>query len=187
MSDPKHPTSLIVDIPFRKIAGTDEWKEQRRQLRDELARLQIAEFHLQIEQQGAEALVPLREVLPLLRVTRNKVRMWRALEERGYLARPLCQERREDGRRCRFPAKEGDNVCKHHAVWAVTVPPMLNLPFPADAVGLQMLLARVIAMVATRRMTPEEAKVISEAARMMQKNFAEYERELAQAEEEFWL
>ena len=178
---------IVVDVPFRRIAGTEEWKEERRQLREELAKLQIEDFRLQIENQGMDALVPLRSVMPLLRITRNKVRMWQRLEEKGYLARAMCQERREDGRQCRFPAKEGDVVCKHHASWAVTLSGSLNLPFPGDAVGLQMLLARVVALVAVRRMTPEEAKVISEAARMMQKNQRAYEDELARAEEEFWL
>jgi hypothetical protein len=59
---------------------------------------------------------------------------------------------------------------------------MMGMPYPEDAVGLQDVMAQVVAMVLNRELDAERAKVVAQICQVMQKNLKDYRREVTQAE-----
>ncbi|HEV2020936.1 MAG TPA: hypothetical protein VGQ94_00245 [Terriglobales bacterium] len=107
------------------------------------------------------------------------------VEERGQVSRVMCQERRADGRQCRYPAEEGGAMCRAHTEWKAS--PLAALPFPDDALGLQRLMAKLLSGLLYGGMDPQKARVAADVCRTMRQNIEGYERAAREAEEEFFL
>src|ERR1051326_3080915 len=102
--------SLVVDIPFGRL----ERRGRPPAAMDPLRRL--AELDL------------LDEVAPPANRPEGRVAM--ELRTKGETGRLMCQERRMDGRRCRFPALQKHNMCWMHAKWRFNHGGELADPYP---------------------------------------------------------
>ncbi|MFB3917294.1 MAG: hypothetical protein ACE14M_11230 [Terriglobales bacterium] len=89
---------------------------------------------------------------------------------------------RGDGRQCVFPAKEGFDKCERHQRWYASVPPMLGMPYPEDAISLQEVMAQTVAMVLNRELEADKALAVQKLCQTMEKNLLEFKREVADAE-----
>ena len=187
----------IVEIPFRKIRGTKEWQEEQEKLRAAweviegkmremgIAQLTIDDCRLTNENPTSEAAAEGgRATRALARVLRQ-ARLMRLLEEHGQVSRVMCQERRADGRQCRYPVEEGAAMCRAHAEWRAG--PLAALPFPDDALGLQRLMAKLLSGLLYGKMDPQRARVAADVCRTMRQNLEGCERAAREAEEEFFL
>ncbi|MGH9669597.1 MAG: hypothetical protein ACRD3A_05730 [Terriglobales bacterium] len=177
--------SEIVEIPFRKIRGTKEWQAEQEKLRRALRELSSDDCRLLIENPEPDTLVPLRDVVGLLTIARSRLRLAGVLAEHGQVSRVMCQERRADGRRCRYPVEEGGAMCRAHAEWRAG--PLAALPFPDDALGLQRLMAKLLSGLLYGGMDPQKARVAADVCRTMRQNIEGCERAAREAEEEFFL
>ena len=177
--------SEIVEIPFRKIRGTKEWQEEQEKLHRALRELLKDDFRFLIENPEPDTLVPLRDVIGLLTIGRSRLRLASMLAEHGQVSRVMCQERRADGRRCRYPVDEGAAMCRAHAEWKAG--PLAALPFPDDALGLQRLMAKLLSGLLYGGMDPQKARVAADVRRTMRQNIEGCERAAREAEEEFFL
>ena len=175
----------IVEIPFRKIRGTREWQEEQEKLRSTLRELLKDDFRFLIENPEPDTLVPLRDVMGLLTIARSRLRLLGMLAEHGQVSRVMCQERRADGRQCRYPAVEGGTMCRAHGEWKAG--PLATLPFPDDALGLQRLMAKLLSGLLYGKMDPQRARVAADVCRTMRQNLEGCERAAREAEEEFFL
>jgi hypothetical protein len=195
----------IVEIPFSKIRGTREWREEQEKLRAawEVIEGKLAEMGIKpVAIEGEAQMVRLGPggemagedawegsggrlgAARLLRVLRQ-TRLMQLVEERGQVSRVMRQERRADGRRCRYPAEEGGAMCRAHAEWRAG--PLAALPFPDDALGLQRLMAKLLSGLLYGGMDPQKALVEADVCRPMRQNIEGCERSARQAEEEFFL
>lgn len=113
------------------------------------------------------------------------MRLMQMLQEHGQLSRIMCQERRADGRQCRYPVEEGGEMCRAHAEWRAG--PLAALPFPDDALGLQRLMAKLLSGLLYGKMDPQRARVAADVCRTMRQNIEGCERAAREAEEEFFL
>ncbi len=177
--------SEIVEIPFRKIRGTKEWREEQEKLRAALRELSIDDCRLLNGNPEPDTLVPLRDVIGLLTVAKSRLRLASMLAEHGQVSRVMCPERRADGRQCRYPAVEGGEMCRAHAEWKAG--PLAALPFPDDALGLQRLMAKLLGGLLYGKMDPQRARVAADVCRTMRQNLEGCERAAREAEEEFFL
>jgi hypothetical protein len=184
----------IVDIPFRKIRGTPEWKEEQEKLRAawetiEAKMREVGIAPLTIEQdalEGERATTALaREASEDFLVLARRWKLARLLEEHGQLTREMCQEKRADGRRCRYPVAEGATMCRAHAEWQAGS--LRHLPFPDDALGLQRLMAKLLQGLMYEGMDPLKARVAADVCRTMRANLERCAKEAEQAEREFYL
>lgn len=87
-----------------------------------------------------------------------------------------CVQRRGDGRQCESPASHDKEECSRHLRWIDVYG--TALPFPEDGFALQEMLGYAALAVLDKRITPDEARVIGELCRIMEKNLARCEREL---------
>lgn len=177
----------IVEIPFRRIRGTKQWQEEQQRLREAwdviegkmremgVAPLTIDNGQLTIENLGGRRASLVARGLKLMRL----------LEEHGQVSRVMCQERRADGRQCRYPVEEGGAMCRAHAEWKAG--PLAALPFPDDALGLQRLMAKLLSGLLYGKMDPQRARVAADVCRTMRQNLEGCERSAREAEEEFFL
>jgi hypothetical protein len=191
----------VVEIPYRKIRGTKEWQAQQDKLREAFEVIQQS-----LEESGALGMTidngqttdggPESRFLARhgglgmaspedFLVLARRWRLARLLEERGQIARAMCQEVRADGRRCRYPAEEGGQSCRAHAEWKVS--PLASLPFPDDALGLQRLMAKLLQGLMYEGMDPLKARVAADVCRTMRANLGACAEEAARAEEEMYL
>lgn len=182
--------AAIVEIPYARIPGRREYEERQKKLKEAWAAIKalaIDDCRLTIEGGDRD---PSRtpETITIERLSRAEAALARALAEQGQVARAMCQERRGDGRSCRFPALEGRTMCAQHGAWSALAVAggAMSLPYPEDAVALQELMARVAASVMQKMITPEQARIVSDLCRTMQKNLAACERQAREAEEEFF-
>ena len=177
--------SQIVEIPFRKIRGTKEWQAEQEKLREALRELPVDDLRLLIANPEPETLVPRRDVVAMLKASYARLKLAGLLQEHGQANWVMCQERRADGRRCRYPVVEGGEMCRAHAEWKAG--PLATYPFPDDALGLQRLMAKLLGAMLYGGMAPEKARVAADVCRTMQKNLAGCERAAREAEEEFFV
>lgn len=98
--------------------------------------------------------------------------------------RPQCERMLVDGRRCSMPAHEGWRECYRHGRWYAALPASLGMPYPEDAVAIQELLGRAVAMVMNREITPQQASVIARLCGEMRQNLWAFQQEMRQSETE---
>src|SRR3954464_10891375 len=186
----------VVEIPYRKIRGTKEWREAQEKLGEAWRTIQAS-----LEDRGligrtidnGEVTTENSEMLARedrlssanLVVMARRMRLAQLLEERGQVSRVMCQERRADGRRCPYPVSEGEAMCKAHAEWKAG--PLALLPFPDDALGLQRLMAKLLSGLLYEKLDPLKARVAADVCRTMRQNLEGCAREAALAEEEMFL
>ena len=175
----------IVEIPFRRIRGTKQWQEEQEKLRSALRELPMDDLRLLIGNPEPDTLVPLRDVVTLLKASYSRLKLAGLLQEHGQVSRVMCQERRADGRQCRYPVAEGQEMCRAHAEWRAG--PLASLPFPDDALGLQRLMAKLLSGLLYGKMDPQRARVAADLCRTMRQNLEGCERAAREAEEEFFL
>lgn len=102
--------------------------------------------------------------------------------ERDVASGRMCMASRSNGTPCAMRAARGKSMCARHERWYRSIPVMMGMPYPEDAVGLQDVMAQVVAMVLNRELDAERAKVVAQICQVMQKNLKDYRREVAQAE-----
>ena len=90
-----------------------------------------------------------------------------------------CRALHPDGRQCELPAMENYTECLRHFRWFSLYTSLHGFPLPEDGLSLQEMLAYTVDMVLCKRTTAEEAHAIAELCRVMEKNLARCERELA--------
>ena len=89
-----------------------------------------------------------------------------------------CTNGRETGNRCgehRMPDKE---MCEMHWEWHASVPAVMGLPFPEDAVSLQRFLAKMLDLVMLGTVRPSMAKQTESLCKMLFRNASACEWEL---------
>ncbi len=177
----------IVEIPFRRIRGTKEWQEEQEKLRaawevieGKMREMGVAPITIDHGQMTIEKLAARRPSL-----VASGIRLMQLLAEHGQVSRVMCQERRADGRQCRYPVEEGAAMCRAHAEWRAG--PLAALPFPDDALGLQRLMAKLLSGLLYGKMDPQRARVAADVCRTMRQNLEGCERAAREAEEEFFL
>jgi hypothetical protein len=74
--------------------------------------------------------------------------------------------------------EEGARECARHERWYSLVPAVFGMPYPEDAVSVQEILARAVAMVMRREMAPEQGRAIAALCREMRHNLRGYEQEM---------
>lgn len=187
----------VVEIPYRKIRGTKEWREEQERLREAwetiegkmremgIAPLTIADCQSPIENPTSRAALEGERGTQTFLVLMRRWKLARLLEDHGQLAREMCQEKRADGRRCRYPVAEGETRCRAHAEWKAG--PLAQLPFPDDALGLQRLMTKLLQSLMYENMDPLKAKVVADVCRTMEKNLHACRLEALESEVEFFL
>lgn len=180
----------IVEIPFRRIRGTKEWQAEQQKLRDAwdviegkmremgVAPMTIDNGRLTMEDLAARRPAAVAKGLRLMR-------LMQLLQEHGQVSRVMCQERRADGRQCRYPVVEGGEMCRAHAEWKAG--PLAAYPFPDDALGLQRLMAKLLGGLLYGKMDAQRARVAADLCRTMRQNLEGCERAAREAEEEFFV
>lgn len=193
--------SEVIDLPYRRIRGTKEWQAEQKRLRAawEVIEGRMTELGIRPLTLEAGDAVPAKSVedtlLGALGMTlkpgelaraARAARLMRLLEQRGSLNRVMCQERRTDGRQCRYPVAEGAAMCRAHAEWKASALGS-TLPFPDDALGLQRLMAKLLSGLLYEGMDAAKARVAADVCRTMRQNIEACERAAAEAEREFFL
>ncbi len=100
------------------------------------------------------------------------------------VSRVMCGEVRADGRRCRYPAMEGNNMCLAHAEWKASA--LGHLPFPDDALGLQRLMARLLGRLLYENLDPVRARVAVDVCRIMRRNLEACRHQAEEAERDLF-
>ena len=72
--------------------------------------------------------------------------------EPGAESLKICAASRANGTPCSMRAARGKTMCARHERWYQSIPAMLGMPYPEDAVGLQDVMAQVVAMVLNREL-----------------------------------
>ena len=180
----------IVEIPFRRIRGTKEWQAEQEKLRaawevieGKMREMGIAPITIDNRQLTIEDLQARRPAVVAKGL--RLMRLMQMLQEHGQVSRVMCQERRADGRKCRYPVEEGQAMCLAHAEWRAG--PLAAHPFPDDALGLQRLMAKLLSGLLYGKMDPQRARVAADLCRTMRQNLEGCERAAREAEEEFFL
>ena len=128
----------IVEIPYRRIRGTKQWQADQDELRSawevierKMREMGVAPMTIDNGQLTIEDLAERRPTV--LAKGLRLMRLMQMLQEHGQVSRMMCQERRADGRQCRYPAVEDGTMCRPHAEWKAG--PLAALPFTDDALG----------------------------------------------------
>ncbi len=194
--------SEVIELAYRQIRGTKEWRAEQARLRaawevieGRMTEMGIRPLTLEGQEPGPAARAEHSRFLAAIGMTltpREAVRAIRAarlmrlLEEHGQLNRPMCRERRSDGRQCKYPVAEGAAMCRAHAEWKASALGS-TLPFPDDALGLQRLMAKLLSGLMYEGMDAGKARVAADVCRTMRQNIEACERAAAEAEREFFL
>ncbi len=89
-----------------------------------------------------------------------------------------CPRLRATGQVCGMPVEPGARECPRHERWYSLVPAVFGMPYPEDAVSVQEILARAVAMVVRREMNPQQARAVAMLCRELRQNVAACEREV---------
>jgi hypothetical protein len=89
---------------------------------------------------------------------------------------PRCSHLGAGGRQCESSPADGKQECSRHLRWSHIYP--TALPFPEDALSLQEMMGYVVVCVVDKVIDSEQARVISDLCRIMEKNLARCESEL---------
>jgi hypothetical protein len=82
------------------------------------------------------------------------------------------------GARCIERRMDGQQLCDMHGQWQASVPAVMGLPFPEDAVSLQRFLAKMLDLVMLGRVRPNVAKQTESLVKMLFKNAGACEWEM---------
>jgi len=103
--------------------------------------------------------------------------------ENGSLATiAQCSHVRADGMRCGRRAAPGRDQCEWHGDWNFQLMPHSAMPYPEDAISIQQLLARTLAMMLSRHITPDQARAAAVLCKEMRANLARFEWEMRRYE-----
>ena len=89
---------------------------------------------------------------------------------------PHCSHVGAGRRQCDSPPVDGKQECSRHLRWNQIYP--TALPFPEDALSLQEMMGYVVVCLVDKVINEDQARVISDLCRIMEKNLARCEREL---------
>ncbi len=94
----------------------------------------------------------------------------------------LCEYQRANGERCRMLAVQDRQLCARHLHWYQNLPTYMVLPYPEDALSLQEIAARAVAMTMARVIDARAALAIAALCRTMRRNLPDVRRELEREE-----
>ncbi|MBI2677833.1 MAG: hypothetical protein HYX28_03535 [Candidatus Koribacter versatilis] len=191
----------LVDLAYRRIRGTKEWKQEQERVRaawgvieERMMEMGVRPLTLEGNEPSPAAREEHSRFLAAIGITLKPAeaaravraaRLMRLLAEHGQVSRAMCQERRADGRQCRYPVSEGEAMCRAHAEWKAGA--LGLLPFPDDALGLQRLMAKLLSGLLYEGMDAAKARVAADVCRTMRQNLERCALEADQAEREFFL
>jgi len=89
---------------------------------------------------------------------------------------PRCSHVGANARQCESAPVDGKQECSRHLRWNQIYP--TALPFPEDALSLQEMMGYVVVCLVDKVINEDQARVISDLCRIMEKNLARCEREL---------
>ncbi len=108
----------------------------------------------------------------------------RSTEDTGTTETTICTAVRGDGTRCKSLAAPPGPLCARHKRWYATLPPMLGMPYPEDAVALQDVVAQVLSMVLNREIDVQRGRVAAQLCMVLQRNLKAYQTTVREAEHE---